>query len=40
MHINELLKLEVIRKSTSRHRSPAFIVNNHSEQLEERVEWL
>ena len=33
MHINELLKLGVIRKSTSRHRSPAFIVNTHSEQV-------
>ena len=32
MHINELLELKVIRKSTSRHRSLAFIVNNHSEQ--------
>ena len=32
MHIEELLQLKVIRKSTSRHRSPAFIVNNHSEQ--------
>ena len=32
MHIEELLELKVIRNSTSRHRSPAFIVNNHSEQ--------
>ena len=32
MHINELLKLKVIRNSTSRHRSTTFIVNNHSEQ--------
>ena len=33
MLINDLLKLCVIRKSTSRHRSPVFIANNHSEQL-------
>ena len=33
LHINELLKLEVIQKSISRHRSPAFIVNKHSEQV-------
>ena len=33
MHITELLKLWVIRKSTSRHRSPACIVNKHSEQV-------
>ena len=33
MLINDLLKLGVIRKSTSRYRSPAFIVNNHSEQM-------
>ena len=33
LHINELLKLGVIQKSTSRHRSPAFIVNKHSEQV-------
>ena len=32
MHIEELSQLKAIRKSTSRHRSPAFIVNNHSEQ--------
>ena len=32
MHIEELLALGVIRESTSRHRSPAFIVSNHSEQ--------
>ena len=32
MHIDELLELKVIRSSTNRHRSPAFIVNNHSEQ--------
>ena len=30
--IEELLQLKVIRRSTSRHKSPAFIVNNHSEQ--------
>ena len=33
LHIKELLKLGVIRKSTSRHRSPAFIVNKHIEQV-------
>ena len=33
LHINELLRLGVIQKSTSRHRSPAFIVNKHSEQV-------
>ena len=33
MHITELLKLGVIRKSISRQRSPAFIVNKHSEQV-------
>ena len=33
MHISELLKLGVIRKSISRHRSPAFIINKHSEQI-------
>ena len=33
MHINELLKLGVIQKNTSRHRSPAFIVSKHSEQV-------
>ena len=33
MQISELLRLKVIRKSTSRHRSPAFIVNEHSEQV-------
>ena len=33
MLINDLLKLSVIRKSTSRHRSPVFIANNHSEQM-------
>ena len=32
MHIDELLELKVIRSNTSRHRSPTFIVNNHSEQ--------
>ena len=32
MHVNELLELKVTRNSTSRHRSPAFIVNIHSEQ--------
>jgi len=36
MHIEELLKLGVIRRSTSRHRSPAFIVNKHSEQVREK----
>ena len=33
MLINDLLKLGVIRKSTNRYRSPAFIVNNHCEQM-------
>ena len=33
MHITELLKLVVIKKSTSKHRSSAFIVNKHSEQV-------
>ena len=32
MHINELLKVGVIRNRTSIHRSPTFIVNNHSDQ--------
>ena len=32
LHINELLNLGVIQKSTSRHRNPAFIVNKYSEQ--------
>ena len=31
MHISELLKLGVIRRSSSPHRSPAFIVRKHSE---------
>ena len=31
LHINELLKLGVIQKSTSRHRRLAFILNKHSE---------
>lgn len=31
MHISELIKLGVIRKSDSPHRSAAFIVKNHSE---------
>ena len=33
MLMTELLKLGVIQKSTSRHRSHVFIVNNHSEQI-------
>ena len=33
MHINELLRLGVIRKNTSRYRSLAFIVNKHSKQV-------
>ena len=33
MHIKELLELGVIRKSNSPHRSAAFIVNKHSEQV-------
>ena len=35
MHITYLLKLGVIRKSTSRHRSPVFKVNKHNEQVRE-----
>lgn len=31
MHIDDLLKLGIIRKSASRHRSAAFIVRNHAE---------
>ena len=31
-HINDLLKLKVIRISNSPHRSAAFLVNKHSEQ--------
>ena len=31
-HINDLLKLEVIRRSYSPHRSTAFLLNKHSEQ--------
>ena len=31
-HINDLLKLKVIRRSNSPHRSAAFLVNKHSEQ--------
>ena len=31
-HINDLLKLYVIRRSDSPHRSAAFLVNKHSEQ--------
>lgn len=33
MHIEELLKLKVIRNSHSRHRTNAFIVMKHSEQV-------
>ena len=33
LHISELLKLGVVQKSTSRHRSTVFIVNKHSEQV-------
>ena len=36
LHINELLKLGVIQKNISRHRSPAFIVTKHSEQVREK----
>ena len=32
MHINDLLKLGVIRRSESPHRSSSFLVNKHSEQ--------
>lgn len=31
LHIDELLKLKLIQRSTSEHRSAAFIVRNHSE---------
>ena len=31
MHINDLLKLGVIRRSMSPHRSATFLVNKHSE---------
>ena len=31
-HINDLLKLDVIRRSNSPHRSTTFLVNKHSEQ--------
>ena len=31
-HINDLLKLEVIRRSYSPHKSVVFLVNKHSEQ--------
>ena len=36
MHINDLLKLKVIRKLDSPHRSAAFIVNNHLDQVREK----
>ena len=36
MHINELLELKVIIKNASRHRSPVFIINNHSEQKRDK----
>ena len=32
MHINDLLKLRVIRRSELSHKSTAFLVNKHSEQ--------
>lgn len=32
-HIEELLKMKLIRPSTSRHRSAAFVVNKHSEEI-------
>lgn len=38
MHIHELLELNVITTSTSRHRSVTFIINNHNEQKEEKIE--
>ena len=38
MHISELLRLRVIQKSISRHKSLTFIINKHSE-LGEKVEW-
>ena len=32
MHIDELSEKQYIQKSNSKHNSPAFIVNKHSEQ--------
>ena len=32
MHIGKLLEKQYIQKSNSKHNSPAFIVNKHSEQ--------
>ena len=36
MHIGELLKLELIRRSNSPYRSPTFIVQKHSEIVREK----
>ena len=39
-HINDLLKLNVIRRSDSPHRSTTFLVNKHNEKKkEEKVGW-
>ena len=37
IQIKELLELGIIRRSTSRHRSTAFIVRNHSEIIREKA---
>ena len=39
MHINDLTKLGVIRKAYSSHKSLAFIIKKHSEQVRVKVEW-
>lgn len=39
IHINELLEKKFIRKSLSKHSSPAFIVNKHREQKIGKQEW-
>ena len=39
LHIKDLKKLEVIRRSESPHRSAAFIVNKHNEIAREKAEW-
>lgn len=38
IHVHELLELNVIKTSTSRHRSVTFIINNHNRQKEEKIE--
>ena len=37
--IKELLDKGVIRNSRSPHTSPAFMVRNHAEKKEEKLEW-